>query len=283
MGTQDGFHRVLRLLAMRARFIAASRPVIQGALPLRGRRPQLTGDRGNASLSPTPAVIRPSFAGCSAANVSLRTQRVALALNRIALPLAVLMLGATAAAQQPAAQNLAPPAAKPAPAKPAPKPSAPKDAPQSAALGPQPVLLGQYGEWGTYAAQSGSGKVCFAVAKPSSSRTTPASRPRDPVFFFVASRPAENVRNEVSVVIGYSFKPATDASVEIGPAKFALYTQSDGAWIKNAAEEARLVDTMRKGTDLVVTGTSSHGTQSVDRYVLKGLSQALDRAAQECR
>ena len=103
------------------------------------------------------------------------------------------------------------------------------------------------------------------------------------MFFFVATRPAENVKNEVSVMIGYPFKPATDATIEIGPAKFALYTQSDGAWIKNAAEEARLVETMRKGTDLVVSGASSHGMQSVDRYSLKGLSQALDRAAQECR
>jgi invasion protein IalB len=59
-----------------------------------------------------------------------------------------------------------------------------------------------------------------------------------------------------------------------------MHTQSDGAWIKNLAEEARLVETMRKGGDLVVTGTSSR-MQLVDRYSLKGLSQALDRTAQE--
>ena len=59
-------------------------------------------------------------------------------------------------------------------------------------------------------------------------------------------RPAENVRNEVSVIIGYSFKPSSDATVEIGANKFAMYTQNDGAWIKNAAEEARMIETMRK-------------------------------------
>jgi hypothetical protein len=123
----------------------------------------------------------------------------------------------------------------------------------------------------------------IAAAKPGSAQTTPPGKPRDPVFFFVASRPAEKVRNEVSVIIGYAFKPATDATIKIGPAKFAMYTQSDGAWIKNVAEEARLVETMRKGADLVVTGTSSRGMQSVDRYSLKGLPQALDRTAQECK
>jgi hypothetical protein len=211
---------------------------------------------------------------------------ITLALNRIALPLAaVLALGSIAAAQQPTAPN--PPAApaKPKPAKPAAaKHGTPKPVPQAAAVaGDKAVLLGRYGEWGAYAAQPGGGKICFAAATPANSQTTPPSKSRDPAFFFVASRPAENVRNEVSVMIGYAFKPATDATVEIGPAKFAMYTQNDGAWIKNAAEEARLVDTMRKGADLVVTGTSSRDTQSVDRYPLKGLSQALDRAAQECK
>jgi hypothetical protein len=212
---------------------------------------------------------------------------ITLALNRIAVPLAAMLaFGAVAAAQQTPAPSAAPATApaKPKPAKPAAKPSAPKPAPEAVArLGAEPTLLGQYGEWGAYAAVSGSNKICFAGAKPSSTQTTPANKPRDPVFFFVASRPAENVKNEVSVIIGYAFKPATDAAVEIGPAKFALYTQNDGAWIKNAAEEVRLVETMRKGADLVVTGTSSRGTQSVDRYSLKGLSQALDRTAQECK
>jgi len=62
-----------------------------------------------------------------------------------------------------------------------------------------------------------------------------------------------------------------------------MYTQNDGAWIKNAAEEARMVDTMRKGGELVVKGTSARGTETTDRYSLKGLGQALDRTAQECK
>jgi len=209
---------------------------------------------------------------------------ITLARNRIALPLAAMLaLGSIAAAQQTAPTPPSAPA-KPKAENPASRRAAPRPALETVAvLGPQPSLLGQYGEWGAYAAQSGGSKICFALAKPSSSQMTPPNKPRDPVFFFVASRPAENVRNEVSVIMGYAFKPAADAIIEIGPAKFALYTQNDGAWIKNAAEEARLVETMRKGADVVVSGTSSRGTQSADRYSLKGLSQALDRTAQECK
>jgi invasion protein IalB len=170
-------------------------------------------------------------------------------------------------------------------AKPNPKPKPASEAPaaQAALGGAQPSLLGQYGEWGAYAASPAGTKVCFALAKPQESKTTPPGKARDPAYLFIASRPAENVLNEVSVAIGYAFKPGADASVEIGPAKFPMYTHDDGAWIKNAAEEARMVEVMRKGSDLVVTGTSARGTRSTDRYTLKGLSQALDRAAQECK
>ena len=195
---------------------------------------------------------------------------------RIAAGLLPLVLAAALASAAFAQQS-------PSPAAPGPA-AAPRPAPETVAvLGPQPSLLGQYGEWGAYAAQSGGSKICFALAKPSSSQTTPANKPRDSVYFFIASRPAENVRNEVSVIAGYAFKPATDATIEIGPAKFAMYTQNDGAWIKNVAEEARMVDAMRKGADVTVKGTSGRGTASTDQYSLKGLAQALDKIEQECR
>jgi invasion protein IalB len=149
--------------------------------------------------------------------------------------------------------------------------------------GGQPTLLGQFGDWGAYTATNGGRKVCYALAKPSAQATEPPNRPRDPAYTFVSTRPAENVRNEISIVIGYPFKPGYEANVDIGSAKYAMYTQADGAWIKNAAEEARMVDAMRRGSDLVVSGESGRGTKSTDRYNLKGLSQALDRVAQECK
>jgi hypothetical protein len=172
-----------------------------------------------------------------------------------------------------------PPAQKPAQA---PTPSAPGPAAGSGD-GSQPQLLGQFGEWGAYTASPGGRKVCFALAKPAKAQTEPANRPRDPTYLFISSRPTERVRDEISVMFGYPFKPNTDASIEIGGASFSMYTQADGGWIKNAAEEPRLVETMRKAPDMTVKGVSVRGTASADIYSLKGLAQALDRLAQECR
>jgi hypothetical protein len=200
--------------------------------------------------------------------------------------LCLLLLGAAALACPAYAQQPPPPAstAKPAP-KPVPKPPAAKP-PAPAAIvagGAQPKLLGQYGTWGAYAASQGGKKLCFAIAKPTSSETNPPNRPRNPIYMFISSRPADKVTNEVSIVVGYPFKPGSDAGVQIGSTSFALYTQQDGAWIKNAAEEAHMIDLMRTADTGVVRGVSVKGTQSTDTYTFKGISQALERTAQECK
>ena len=194
--------------------------------------------------------------------------------------------GATLAQAQGAAPKGAKDAAKPAAAaKPtAAKPAAkPDPAVAAAAGGAEPTLIGQFGTWGAYSATPNGKKVCFALAKPSSSKTNPPNRPRDPAYAFVSTRPAEKVVNEVSIMIGYALKPGSESSLEVGGAAYAMYTQGDGLWIKNAAEEERMVDAMRKSADVTVKGTSAKGTETTDTFSLKGLSQALDRLAQDCR
>jgi invasion protein IalB len=147
----------------------------------------------------------------------------------------------------------------------------------------QAVLLGQFGGWGAYTATPGGKKVCFALAKPASAVIEPAGRKRDPSYAFVSTRPAEKVKNEVSMIVGYPQKAGVDATATIGSASYAMYTQNDGAWVKNAAEEAQMVETMRKSADLVVKSVSTHGTKTTDTYSLKGLGQALDKVAEECK
>jgi hypothetical protein len=165
------------------------------------------------------------------------------------------------------------------------KSTAAKPAAAAAAVagGAEPTLIGQFGTWGAYTATPNGKKVCFALAKPSSSKTSPPNRPRDPAYAFISTRPAEKVTNEVSVMIGYTLKPGSESTLEVGGATYAMYTQGDGLWIKNAAEEERMVEAMRKAADVVVKGVSAKGTETIDTFSMKGLSQALDRLAQDCR
>jgi hypothetical protein len=207
-----------------------------------------------------------------------------------AKPAAAKPAAAPAKPAAPAAAAAKPAAAKPAAAaQPAAKPAAAaaKPAATPVAVKPtaddEPKLLGQYGEWGAYTASPNGKKLCFALAKPGSSQTTPANRPRDPAYLFISTRPGEKVKDEVSLIIGYPIKPNTEVTAAVGATSFALYTQEDGAWIKNAPDEPKMVDAMRKGSDVVVKGESGKGTKTTDTFSLKGITQALDRIGQECK
>jgi len=148
----------------------------------------------------------------------------------------------------------------------------------------QATLLGQFGDWGAYKADPGGKVVCFALSKPTKGETDPPGRNRDQAYAFISTRPAEKVKNEVSVIVGYPQKAGYDAEATIdNSAKYTLYTQDDGAWVKNAAQEAQMVTAMRKGSQMVVTSESSRGTKTTDTYSLKGVSDALDKVASECK
>ena len=167
-------------------------------------------------------------------------------------------------------------------------PSAALAQPKPAAANPasQATLLGQFADWGAYTATPGGRKVCFALSKPTSSSDIPPNRrsAANVVYMFVSTRPEEKVKDEVSMLItGYEFKSNSEATIAVGSSNFAMYTQSDGAWVKNAADESQLVDAMRKGADAVVKAVTSKGTRTTDTFSLKGISQALERVAQECK
>ncbi len=141
--------------------------------------------------------------------------------------------------------------------------------------------LGQFRDWGAYVSGSGSDRTCFILTQPKDME--PKNVNRGDVFFYVTIRPSQGVRNEVSVITGYTYQANSTVTAEIGSDRFTLFTNQDAAWLDNAAEEARLIAAMRAGQTMVVRGTSSRGTNTVDQYSLFGVSAALDRAAQECQ
>lgn len=164
------------------------------------------------------------------------------------------------------------------------QPAKPKDEPQpaqGAGTGAAPSLIAQYGDWGVYVSQTPKTKICYALSQPKDRQ--PGGLKRDPGYFFISTRPSEKVSNEVSVVVGFTIKDGADATVDVGGASFPFFTKNDGAWMKNAAEEARLIEALRKGRDFTIKSTSQRGNPTNDRYSLSGIGQALDRVAQECK
>lgn len=147
----------------------------------------------------------------------------------------------------------------------------------------KPVQVGSYGDWGAFVAQSGQGpkdKTCYALATPK--ERAPAALKRDQAYVFISNRPGENVRSEVSVIMGFAVKEGGDARAEIGASGFDLVAKGNNAWIKNPAEETQFIDALKKGSKLIVKAPSLKGHVTTDSYSLSGLSQALEKVQKEC-
>ena len=194
-------------------------------------------------------------------------------------PAAAKATPAKPAASKPAASK--PAASKPTAAKPAAtKPAATKPVPAKPEA-VKPALLATFGEWGAYMAGAGAQKTCYVLAQPK--ERLPAGVNRDPAFAFISTRPGQAVRNEISITMGFDVKSGTNPSMDIvGGKSIGMTAKGSNLWIKNAAEEPAVLDSLKKGTKLNVKATSLRNRQLTDVYVLTGLAQALERLAKEC-
>jgi len=145
----------------------------------------------------------------------------------------------------------------------------------------KPMQVASYGDWGAFLAQQGGKKkTCYALAQPK--ERLPANLKRDPAYVFISSRPAENVHNEISIIMGFPMKDNGEARADVGNARFELISKGNNAWVKNPAEEGQFIEAMKRGSKLVVKASSAKGNMTTDSYSLAGLSQALERVQKDC-
>ena len=149
----------------------------------------------------------------------------------------------------------------------------------------KPALLGSFRDWFVYQTGSGADRLCYALSQPK--ETNPANVKRDSIFFLLSTWPGRKVKNEPSVVPGYAYKEGGKAQVQVGSDKFEFFTKNDGsnggAWMEDPADEKKLVDAMKRGAAMSITGISARGTLTRDNYSLGGISAALDKIDASCK
>jgi invasion protein IalB len=145
----------------------------------------------------------------------------------------------------------------------------------------QALLLETAGKWQAFSSQQGRSKICYALSKAES--RTPANLKDVEGLLFISSRPGEGVRNEISLVMNFDLKEDVEHQAIIGSDRFALVAKGQNVWLKNPAEEGRMLDALRKGSGLEIKGTSKRGNPTSDKYSLAGISQIVKRAEEACK
>ena len=150
----------------------------------------------------------------------------------------------------------------------------------SPAFAEDPKFIEEFNDWSAYSYTAGGGKVCYIVSQPKASE--PKGAKRDKIFFLVQHRPKDKVRSEISTIIGYKFKEGSTVTVDIYGNKNRLYTNGDGAWAESGNLDRKIVEAMKAGKSMVVSGTSWRGTNTTDRYSLSGISAAMKKIDDLC-
>ncbi|AVF03699.1 MULTISPECIES: invasion associated locus B family protein [Devosia] len=141
-------------------------------------------------------------------------------------------------------------------------------------------VLGDFRDWSSYAADDGSGTVCFAMTRPKTTEPTPEGYGE--AYLYVTNRPGEDVVNEFNVVAGYTFQTGSMAVASVGGQDFALFTQNDAAWLDDSTQGANLAAAIRAGSTVTITGTTAAGMEVVQSYSLSGATAAQQAIGAEC-
>ena len=141
-------------------------------------------------------------------------------------------------------------------------------------------LIDKPGNWGAFTVKEKDGTACYLAGKPESSE--PGNVKRGPIWLLVTHRPHRQVAHEVSIYIGYPFKPDSTVTVTIDGKSTEMFTDGETAWAQDAAADLALTQAMRAGLKLEVEGLSARGTTTRDSYSLKGFTRAHNAINQAC-
>jgi hypothetical protein len=140
--------------------------------------------------------------------------------------------------------------------------------------------IGKFKDWQTMVLIEPTGTVCFAQSSPV--LQAPKSNKRD-ARLFVTFRPNEKITDEISTSPGYEFNQNNSVTATSGKQRVKFDIVQQGfAWIADNKIEKKMVNIMKKGSRLMITGYNQNGSQTIDHYSLLGFTKAYNAAKTAC-
>ena len=148
------------------------------------------------------------------------------------------------------------------------------------AVAAEPRSLGKYSDWEAFVFMEEGNKVCYMASQPKKAEGNYTRR--GDIFALITHRPSENTKNVFSYIAGYPYKPGSDATIKVNGSTFNLFTQDETAWAPDTVTDNKLADAVKRGSNMIVKGTSTRGTLTTDTFGLSGSSAAYDAISKEC-
>ena len=98
---------------------------------------------------------------------------------------------------------------------------------------------------------------------------------------FVTFRPGEDVKDEVSITSGHTYKSST-VTAKSGKSSFSFFSQENFAWLLDDQEEKNFIKLMKRATNLIVKARTIKGAETTDHYSMMGFTKAYNTAKKTC-
>ena len=139
-------------------------------------------------------------------------------------------------------------------------------------------------DWSVFEGQDP--RECWAVTTYKESVNTKDGRvvavTRGEILLMVFYRPGADVQGQVAFTGGYPFAPGSTVNVNISGNEFELFTEGEWAWPATPQDDAKIVSSMKRGADAVLTARSARGTTTKDTFSLLGFTAAVEDAERRC-
>jgi len=142
-----------------------------------------------------------------------------------------------------------------------------------------PKSTGKYKNWESFVAETDKGKICFAQTLPT--KRAPAAIKREESKLFVTFRPAENIKDEISLTSGHDYKSST-VTASSGKRSYSFFSQKNFAWLLDDQEEQKFIKLMQRATDVIVKARTANGAETTDHYSMMGFTKAYNTAKKTC-
>ena len=140
--------------------------------------------------------------------------------------------------------------------------------------------IGKFKDWETMVIKNDVQFVCFAQSKPV--LQSPKTYKRE-ARLFVSFRPNEKIINEISITSGYEYNNENSIIAKSGKHKYKFdIAQENFAWLADNKMEKKMINTMKKGSRIMVSGYNQKGSQTIDHYSLLGFTKAYNTARKSC-
>ncbi|MEZ5997439.1 MAG: invasion associated locus B family protein [Hyphomonas sp.] len=144
----------------------------------------------------------------------------------------------------------------------------------------EPVAIGRYKDWAVFTDTSGGETICYAAT--AATDKAPRSADHGEVWFYITNWKSGRARNQPSLKVGFDLREDLAPKLRVGRSSWSLFSSGREAFADDS-DDPRIVNAVKKGSELRIEAVSERNTQVAYHFSLSGSAAAIDKAAATCR